>query len=539
MGGRCSFVLFFLLILGWHSFAQVGVAASSSNSSSSGIPLQVIVVRSAEEARHVLAELENGEDFGELAKKLSIDPTADSGGYMGRVDPDELRAELRDAVKTLRPGTYSAVVHIPSGYTIVRVTPSDNDGRIDPAAQRTVKYTERASTRQLPAPLLDTTKVSPPSAYTGEAACAQCHAKEAKAYATTPHALDSTVATAKTILGNFSPEHAVLRTRNPNLAFRMVAARDGFYQTATDAADPQEPPSERKIDIVIGSGRHGQTYLHWEGDKLFEMPVSYWTSSHGWVNSPGYPDGELHWDRAVGPRCLECHASYFSWQPMPVNRYDRKRMVLGIDCERCHGPGAQHVARERSEKPPRRGSAEEAIANPAQLSRDQQLSLCSLCHGGGGPPIKTPMSFVVGDNIRDYLKIIPPPANAPVDVHGNQVGALEQSKCFASGRLTCSTCHNVHRTQENADGFSSRCLTCHRAAACGEYPRMGKSIRGCCIDCHMPEGKSNAITTANAGQSMQLHLRTHRIAIYPDASVEFAGGSDREGRGGGKSTGMR
>lgn len=384
---------------------------------------------------------------------------------------------------------------------------------------------QQASTQpQTPDPLLDQTKVPPPSSYAGEAACAQCHTKEAKTYTVTPHALDSGPPSAKTIVGDFSQEHAVLRTSNPNLAFVMVAAPDGFYQSAVDLSDPQHLKSEMKrFDIVIGSGRHGQTYLYWQGDQLFELPVSYWTYAHRWVNSPGYPDGELHWDRAVGPRCLECHISYFTWVPTSVNRYAKDHLVLGIDCERCHGPGALHVMRERSAKPPRLGSIEEAIVNPAHLSRDQQLSLCSLCHAGGGPPIKSPMSFVVGDNIHDYLKIIPPAVDAPVDVHGNQVGALEQSKCFSSGKLTCSTCHDVHQTQENADAFSSHCLSCHRVSACGRYRNMGESIRGKCIECHMPVGKSNAIATANAGQAMQATMRTHRIAIYPDATLDGAG----------------
>ena len=375
----------------------------------------------------------------------------------------------------------------------------------------------------LPPELLDQTKVPKPSAYAGEASCAQCHAKQAKTYAATPHALDTTLANETTILGDFSPDHAVLQTNNPDLGFVMIKDGEVFYQSSVDMSDPRSPKTHREpFDIVVGSGRHGQTYLYWQNDRLFELPVSFWTYANRWVNSPGYPDGELHWDRSVGPRCLECHTSYFSWQPMPTNRYDKSRLELAIDCERCHGPGVIHVTRERSDKPPRRGSPEEAIMNPARLSRDQQLSLCALCHAGGGHPIKTPMSFVVGDDIHDFLKIIPPTSDTPADVHGNQVGALEQSKCFSSGKLTCSTCHDVHQTQQDADAFSSRCLTCHTEKTCGEYPKMGNAISGKCVECHMPMAKSNAIATANSGQTIQARMRAHRIAIYPDVKLEDA-----------------
>ena len=51
---------------------------------------------------------------------------------------------------------------------------------------------------------------------------------------------------------------------------------------------------------------------------------------------------------------------------------------------------------------------------------------------------------------------------------------------------------------------------------------MGDTIRGHCIDCHMPLGKSNAIKTATGLQQQQATFRSHRIAIYPDATIEPA-----------------
>jgi hypothetical protein len=361
----------------------------------------------------------------------------------------------------------------------------------------------------------------PDSAYAGAAACAECHAKEAQSYAATPHAIDSSLPSETTIAGSFAPGQNVMRTRNPDLVFIMNQRPDGYYQSAVNISDPQHATGESaRFDIVIGSGRHGQSYLFWDGSNLFELPVSWWTATREWVDSPGYPDGEVHWNRSVGPRCLECHASRFTWAPPPTNRYIKDSLVLGIDCERCHGPGALHVARERSKTPPPPGSLEEAIVNPAGLSRDRQVSLCSLCHAGASPPIQPPMTFVAGDDIDKYLRIAPPPADAPVDVHGNQVGAMEQSRCFTSGKLTCSTCHDVHRTQENAESFSGRCLSCHEVKSCGRYHAMGETIRGKCIDCHMPLKKSAKLTAAAGTEQLQLTLREHRIAVYPDAAIQ-------------------
>jgi len=366
-------------------------------------------------------------------------------------------------------------------------------------------------------PKIDRTEAPSPSAYAGDSACVQCHRKESEFYPLTPHARDSASATAKEITGSFNTGHNVLYTSNPNLIVEMIAKPDGFYQSAVNLADPNNRLTER-FDIVIGSGRHGQSYLYWNDDQLFELPASYWTWNHQWVISPGFPAGQVHFDRAIVPRCLECHASYFTSLAPPLNRFSKESLALGINCERCHGPGALHVARERSTKPPPSGSHDESIVNPARLTRDRQLDLCALCHAGAVEPIRPPLTFVAGENIRNYLAIQPASSDAPPDVHGNQVGALELSKCFTSGKMTCSTCHNVHEKQENADSFSRHCLACHEVRACGEYRALGSTIRTKCVECHMPLEESAKITSDSSGGTLHALLRAHQIKIYPDAT---------------------
>lgn len=66
-------------------------------------------------------QLKHGEDFAVIAKEKSTDPTSDSGGYMGIIDPAMLRPELRDAVGSLKVGETSGIVHISSGYAILKV----------------------------------------------------------------------------------------------------------------------------------------------------------------------------------------------------------------------------------------------------------------------------------------------------------------------------------------------------------------------------------------------------------------------------------
>jgi hypothetical protein len=158
------------------------------------------------------------------------------------------------------------------------------------------------------------------------------------------------------------------------------------------------------------------------------------------------------------------------------------------------------------------------IVNPARLTRERQLDLCALCHAGAVEPTRPPLTFVAGDDVHDYLAIQPPTPDAPPDVHGNQVGALEESRCFTSNKMTCSTCHNVHEKQENVDAFSRHCLSCHEMSACGRYAALGSKIRTKCVDCHMPLLESAKITSDSSAGMLHALLRAHQIKVYREAS---------------------
>ena len=104
-----------------------------ANASPKQLALQVIVVATPQDANQILEKLKAGYDFASLAKEQSTDPTADSGGFMGRMDPAVLRPELRDALKGLGPGQISPIAHIPSGYAILKVLPESEAASIENA----------------------------------------------------------------------------------------------------------------------------------------------------------------------------------------------------------------------------------------------------------------------------------------------------------------------------------------------------------------------------------------------------------------------
>jgi Cytochrome c554 and c-prime len=353
--------------------------------------------------------------------------------------------------------------------------------------------------------------------YAGDDVCNSCHQDKLQTFPLTAHHRTSQLPSADSIAGKFTPSDKTMKTVNPGLSFRMDAKDGGFYQTAVFGEPPNTKEHSEAFGIVIGSGGKGQTYLYWKGDELFQLPISYWTQLGQWVNSPGYLDGEANFDRPVPPRCVECHAAYFrSLAPSRLmNRFDRADFVLGISCERCHGPGQEHASRRSS----RAGAAAgEAIANPATFSRDRQIDVCAQCHGGFGEEIAPAFSFKPGEPLANFIKLQRPAPSASVDVHGNQVALLARSRCFqSSDTMTCSTCHDEHAPERATASYSSRCLSCHEPAKCGMYSKLGAQIASNCIDCHMPVQQSKLIVSNVNGMDVNANVRNHWIKVYSES----------------------
>jgi hypothetical protein len=366
--------------------------------------------------------------------------------------------------------------------------------------------------------------------FEGDAACSSCHQNEFQSYMKTRHHLDSARPSAKTIHGHFDPGHNTMDSLDPEVSFRMDTQGGSFFETSVVGEAGHEKTRTEKMDIVIGSGGKGQTYLYWRGDELFELPVSYWANLDRWVNSPGYLDGTVNFDRGINSRCLECHSTYFE-QLSGSNagyHYDKDHFVLGISCERCHGPGADHVRLHSTEtaarNPPNGGTPAAGAPSttikmpPVGIDRDRQIDVCAQCHGGIGHELKPPFSYEPGDTLSSYMSLEVNPL-ARVDVHGNQVALLEKSRCFQSSPgMTCSTCHNSHEPEREAASYSDKCLTCHQASACPTFSKMPPPAVTNCIDCHMPIQKSKSLTFDMENRSVADPVRNHWIRVYPSSS---------------------
>lgn len=382
-------------------------------------------------------------------------------------------------------------------------------------------------------------KRNAPADYLGDDACRSCHQDKVDAYHRTAHYLTSKPADGDSILGKFTPGDNILTTANPALFFRMekhdekrpdkLGNESGFFQTAVEGKPPHTTARTERFALVVGSGGKGQTYLFWKGDQLFQLPVSYWTNL-GWVNSPGYRDGIAKFDRPIIPRCLECHATYFEALG-PPNRYSTAGFTLGIQCEKCHGPGREHVreqtAREAAAREPAKSptgstsAASAAILNPAHFARDRQMDLCAWCHAGHGNPVLPTFSYAPGDALEKYIEFPRPDPDAPLDVHGSQVELLKQSRCFSASAMTCLTCHNVHVAQHDLAEFSRRCLSCHKPDS-ATFSKPGHAVSANCIDCHMPKQETNQIVFDSKGKRARPLVRNHWIRVYAEENSASA-----------------
>lgn len=361
------------------------------------------------------------------------------------------------------------------------------------------------------------------AAYAGAEKCASCHKDIYEKHIKTAHWLTGQPAKMEFITGSFEEGHNSYYY-SPDIRVSMEKRDSGLYQVIYYKGE--EKMSIRK-DIVIGSGVMGQSFLNWRHNRLYQMPVTYFTAAAQWSNSPGFPSTRVMTDRPITSRCLECHLTYaegIAGDTLEPTDFDPAKVMYGVGCEKCHGPAAKHVEYQSANPEVRTAKY---VINPKRLSAQQQLDICALCHGGKMHKTKPSFEFTPGKNLADYFVIDSVNnlslAGGEVEVHGNQYGLLRKSKCFrAATGITCSSCHNTHTNERGNEAvFSSRCINCHALNNEKFNTATHMQVAGIeqkCIGCHMPALDSRAIAVYLQGEekprAAQVH--SHFIGLYPD-----------------------
>ena len=279
--------------------------------------------------------------------------------------------------------------------------------------------------------------------------------------------------------------------------------------------------------------------------------------------------------------CVFCH----NVAPNPARdpgsgRFATSVAELGVACEACHGPGAEHVARNGN--PLRRwalqssGGADPTIVNPSRLSPARAADLCGRCHGQRiadqiEPLLEHGDPFVPGDD----LAIESAPLWRDTPLHGDgqafserfwddgtprltayEYQGLLQSPCTMRGPLTCTSCHGMHEGDPRGQiraRFGGRDVEhdvhgCHAALATPEAARLhahhdpaGEGGGGRCVSCHMPRivygvldvHRSHRIEVpdAGAGRRRRPPRRLHELSRRADGRLGRGGRAQALGRG--------
>ncbi len=367
--------------------------------------------------------------------------------------------------------------------------------------------------------------------YAGSVTCAKCHSNIYSSYLHTAHYLASLPANKNTIHGSFEKGFNVFSV-NDSQKIVMEKSGSALFQTYY----LNEKVKERyRFDIVFG-GVKGESYLYWRRNELYQLPLSYFNRQQQWSTSPGYGLIFLEYkrSRSIRKQCMECHTSYINDLPAEAQQFNKKEefdkssLVYSIDCERCHGPGEQHV-KYQTDNPQIKTA--KFITSYNSLNRVQKIDMCAVCHSGmSNTVLRSTFEFTPGDTFAKFKvpEYYQTADTTHLDVHGNQVQLLQSSKCYIFSKMECATCHDVHQNTRGKDAlYTQACLTCHTTSN-HNYCKMAnelseESLKTNCINCHMPAlpTKKISVQISDTLPSIQFFVHTHHIAVYPEETKKI------------------
>ena len=323
--------------------------------------------------------------------------------------------------------------------------------------------------------------------------------------------------------------------------YRIDQANDGdltFVRYQKDSAG--QPLNEISIDVdwVVGSGNRARSYLYQtDHGELFMLPLSWYSEDERWRMSPGfeYPTHEGI-GRRITRACLSCHNA-LPEVPAGSDKFWRTEtfpheLPEGIGCQRCHGPGGDHI---RAVLTGRVEQIHAAIVNPAKLSGDERDAVCFQCHllpsasvEGVRSVGRGIYSFRPGQSLTDFIvnvdiaeQGVAPGERFEINHHAYR---LTQSSCYreSAGELTCISCHNPHE-KPASDVFRAKssavCSGCHTSPA-ELHPAASVDANADCISCHMPRRRTSDV--------IEVTMTDHRIARGPSDLDAIAAPADKQ-----------
>ena len=340
-----------------------------------------------------------------------------------------------------------------------------------------------------------------PAQYIGSARCALCHRGIYQSQQGSLHA--KTFRRGSELVDLPLPGQPLRDPARPEVSHTISRSGSGIQFETRDGARVDRA----LVEYVFGSGDRGLTPVGRDENKhVRELRLSHyadgpvWDVTTGHVPHPHPGEGYLgRWLSADEVRsCLFCHTTVAGSARAQTGPESADH---GIGCERCHGPGEDHLQAVKLQFP------DLAIARPRPGSSSQVVALCAQCHSPLG---------------REVTRTDPLAVRFPGTT-------LTWSQCYSKsgGSLDCLTCHSPHRDAEKTPAFyETKCLACHSAsmvpaganpASVAEGSRRAVctvSPNGGCLPCHMP-----TVKTPIAHSSFTDHfIRAHPGIVPENAS---------------------
>jgi predicted CXXCH cytochrome family protein len=267
--------------------------------------------------------------------------------------------------------------------------------------------------------------------------------------------------------------------------------------------DPLVKFTLNDIAFVYGS-KWKQRYFKKIGDDYFPLPAQWDVTHKKWLPylakedwwARYYPPDNFK--RPTGTTCDGCHSVNYDIATKQVAEWN-------VGCEKCHGPGSEHV----------RNPVAATIINPARLDTVQANDVCIQCHSQGRPhrtPLDGkyydwPVGYHVGLKLSDFWSLEEHTLGQTTFTHfadGTAHKNRMQGNDFVTSLMythgvSCFTCHDSHGTSNEAllrKPASTLCLDCHgprspngpRAQSIEQHTHHQAGSPGSeCIACHMPK----------------------------------------------------
>jgi Cytochrome c554 and c-prime len=297
--------------------------------------------------------------------------------------------------------------------------------------------------------------------FVGHRVCAECHGSRVKEQQQSAMGMAmENVADARILSA-----HQQLQFRFGKYNWEIVRDGKKSLYSVTDGKETISVP----VLYAFGQGKSGQTYVLEYKGQFYESRLSFYNEIKGLDFTLGVPRTEPESLLAALGRpmsndetlqCFSCHTT----GTVIGTKLHLDRMVPGVSCESCHGPGGEHVAAGRSGI-----ENKDKIFNPARLNGDDLTQeFCGACHRSAEDIFSKP-SLDGLNNVRF------------------QPYRIFKSKCYSDDkRISCTACHNPHESVKHDRAYyDAKCLACHQvkektAPVC----KVGKQD---CASCHMPK----------------------------------------------------